>query len=349
MAITDFGEVNGQTVNLYTLKNAGGAQIQVTNYGGIITSLTIPDKNGKFADVVLGFDKLADYISDSPYFGCIIGRYGNRIAHGKVTIDGKDYQLAQNNNGNHLHGGDVGFDKKVWNARTFQTDTGSAIEFQRISPDGEENYPGNLNVTVTYTLTDDNELEIEYKATTDKTTLCNLTNHSYFNLAGHDAGLITDHILMLNADSFTPVDETQIPTGEIKPVEGTVMDFRQSTAIGKRINADDQQLKNCQGYDHNWVLNKNKGELSLAATVYEPQSGRYMETWTTEPGVQFYAGNFVEISRPGKNGAAYGKRTGMCLETQHWPDSPNKPQFPSTVLKPGETYRSKSIYKFSNR
>lgn len=346
----EFGTYQGQTVMLYTLTNGQGAQMQVTNYGGIITRLTMPDRKGNFDDIVLGYENLQDYIDDSPYFGAIIGRYGNRIANGRFKLDSQEYTLAQNNNGNHLHGGDFGFDKRVWDARTFDTDQGPAIEFHRVSPDGEEGYSGNLDVTITYILTNDNELVVTYHATTDKPTVCNLTQHSYFNLAGHDAGSITDHVLMINADYFTPVDEGLIPTGEIRPVKATPFDFTTPRAIGTGIDADNQQIEYGLGYDHNWVLNKDyHSEMTLAGTVFEPRTGRYMEVWTEEPGVQFYAGNFLDGSNVGKGGAVYDSRTGFCLETQHFPDSPNHGHFPSTVLSPGQVYQTRTVYRFSAR
>ena len=331
----------GKKVDLYTLTNANGLKAKITNYGGIITSLKTPDRNGKFADIVLGYDTLAEYIKDSPYFGALIGRYGNRIAKGKFTLDGIEYKLATNNGPNHLHGGIKGFDKVVWNAEPMQTKTSVGLKLTYLSKDGEEGYPGNLECTVIYTLTNNNELKIYYEATTDKPTIINLTSHGYFNLAGHNSGDILGHELMLNADNFTPVDAELIPTGEIKPVKGTLMDFTKPMTIGSRI-AD---VKG--GYDHNYVLNGGKaGALSLAARVYEPKTGRVMEILTTEPGIQFYTGNFLDSSLKGK-GAVYNKHAGFCLETQHFPDSPNKPNFPSVVLRTGEKYTHLTVHKFS--
>ncbi len=340
---------DGTEVFLYTLVNAQGMRATITNYGGIVVSLTAPDRDGTFADVVLGFDTLAEYVAHSPYFGCLVGRFGNRIANGRFTLKGVEYVLAQNDGQNHLHGGIQGFDKKVWTPCAFETAAGPALALVYASPDGEEGYPGTLSVTATYTLTDDNALKIDYMATTDKTTVVNLTNHSYFNLSAGAAETILDHEMLINADTFTPVDGTLIPTGELRPVAGTVMDFRTPTPIGARINADDAQLKFGGGYDHNWVVNGEPGVLRLAARVYEPTSGRVMEVHTTEPAIQFYAGNMMPPTLPGKGGRVYVRRGGFCLETQHYPDSPNKPEFPSTTLEPGQTYQTTTIYKFSAR
>jgi aldose 1-epimerase len=345
-----YGQIDGKTVDLYTLTNANGVEMQVSTYGGIVTSLKLPDKNGNFADVVLGFNNLEGYVKQSPYFGAIIGRYGNRIANGKFTLDGQEYTLAQNNGPNSLHGGLKGFDKVVWEAQPFTGRDSVGLILHYLSKDGEEGFPGNLDVTVKYTLTNANAFRIDYAAETDKPTILNLTNHTYWNFAGEGSGDILRHVLMLNADSYTPVDATLIPTGEIAPVEGTPMDFRTPTAIGARINADFQQLKFAGGYDHNWVLNKPaEGKLSLAATVYEPTSGRFMQIYTTEPGIQFYSGNFLDGSIIGKSGKPYNHRDGFCLETQHYPDSPNHPNFPSVVLRPGEKYATTTIHKFSVR
>jgi aldose 1-epimerase len=337
----------GQAVDLYTLTNSSGMQVAITNYGGIVVSLKTPDRRGKLADVVLGFDTLAGYFDKSPYFGAIIGRYGNRIGQGKFTLEGHPYTLAQNNNGHHLHGGIRGFDKVVWNVKAALNQKEPELVLQYLSKDGEEGYPGNLDVTVTYTLTDANELKIEYHATTDKSTVVNLTNHSYFNLSGAGNGDILDHQLILNSDRFTPVAEGLIPTGELRPVAGTPFDFTKPNAIGTRINGDDEQLKLGLGYDHNWVLNKNGKQMTLAARVVEPTTGRVMEVSTTEPGLQFYSGNLLDGSNIGKHGKVYKHRFGFCLETQHFPDSPNKPDFPSTELKPGKAYDTTTIYKFS--
>ena len=331
---------------LFTLSNANGLSIKVTNYGGIILDLMVPDKDEKIEDVVLGYEKTEDYVKASPYFGALIGRYGNRIGNAKFVLDGVVYELAANDGKNHLHGGVKGFDKVVWDAAEEQTLEGPSLKLHYLSADGEEGYPGNLDVNVTYTLTNKNELRIDYLATTDKTTVCNLTQHSYFNLKGQGNGDVLGHELMINADSFTPVDQGSIATGEIRSVEDTPMDFRNSTPVGDRIDADDQQIKFGLGYDHNWVLNKDPDELALAARVIEPQSGRVMEVWTTEPGMQFYCGNFLDGGNVGKGGKAYNRRNGFCLETQRFPDSPNKSNFPSAVLRPGETYETTTIYKF---
>ena len=341
---------DGEPVELYTLTNANGMQATITTYGGIVVNLLVPDRDGKLGDVVLGYDNLDGYLAGHPYFGAIIGRYGNRIGKGKFCLDGKEYTLAQNNNGNHLHGGLKGFDKVVWKAKGLVTDRGPALALSYTSKDGEEGYPGNLEVTVTYILTDANELKIYYLAKTDKATPVNLTNHSYFNLAGPGTGDILSHQLTLNADRFTPVDEGLIPTGELRDVTGTPLDFRQPTAIGARVEQADEQLKFGLGYDHNWVLNKERqGEMTLAARVYEPATGRVMEVLTTEPGIQFYCGNFLDGTNVGKGGKAYQHRYGFCLETQHYPDSPNKPDFPSTILQPGQEYKTSTTYKFSTK
>lgn len=342
-----FGEFEGKKVDIYTLKNAGNIEVKITSYGGIVTSLKVPDKNGKFDDVVLGFNNLQDYLKSNTYFGAIIGRYANRIGNAKFSIDGKEYTLAKNNWMNSLHGGIKGFDKVLWEAEPVSGNNSHSLKLKYLSKDGEEGFPGNLDVTVTYTLTDDNSLKIEYLATTDKPTVVNLTNHTYWNLAGEGSGDILKHELMLNAGTFTPVDRGSIPTGEIRSVEGTPMDFRKPTAVGDRISSDYEQLKFGNGYDHNWVINSGDDDKpDLAATVYEPISGRYMEVYTTEPGIQFYSGNFVNVSA-GKSGKPYGTRSGFCLETQHYPDSPNKPEFPSVVLNPGKIFKSTTIYKFS--
>jgi aldose 1-epimerase len=340
---------SGEAVDMYTLKNAKGSVAKIMTYGGTVVELLVPDKNGKLGDIILGFDNLKDYEEKSPYFGCLIGRYGNRISNAKFTLDGKEYTLAANNNGQHLHGGIKGFDKVVWDAEPIESKQGPALKLHYLSKDTEEGYPGNLDVTVTYTLTNDNELKIDYYATTDKPTVCNLTNHCYFNLAGQGNGDILGHELMINADYFTPVDQFLITTGEVRPVKGTPFDFTSPMAIGKRIDADDQQIKYGPGYDHNWVLNKNDFEMSLAAKVYEPTSDRVMEIYTNEPGIQFYSGNFLDGTLTGKDGKVYGHRSGFCLETQHYPDSPNKPNFPSVVLRPGEVYQTTTVHKFSTK
>lgn len=338
---SDFGKTKeGQPVDLYTLSNANGVTVKITNYGGIVTSLTVPDKNGQMDDVVLGFDSLDKYLEGHPYFGAIVGRYGNRIAKGKFTLNGTEYKLAANNGENHLHGGIKGFDKVVWNAEIVKKENEVAIKLSYLSKDGEEGYPGNLSVVVIYTLTNDNELKILYEAETDKPTPINLTHHSYFNLKGAGNGNILGHLMTFAADRFTPVDEGLIPTGELRSVKDTPMDFTVSKAIGERID----RVKG--GYDHNYVLNDWDGSLRQAAKVVEPASGRVMEVWTTEPGLQFYTGNFLDGTITGKNSKVYHKHYGFCLETQHFPDSPNKPEFPSTILEPGEKYTHTTIYRF---
>lgn len=336
----------GAQVDLYTLTNANGVEAKITNYGAILVSLNVPDRNGQMGDVTLGYSTLAEYIKDTPYFGAIVGRYGNRIGKGKFQLDGTDYSLATNNDENHLHGGIKGFDKVVWQAQTVRRRGAVGLKLVYLSKDGEEGYPGNLTSTVTYYLTNNDEFDIEYEATTDKATPVNLTHHSYFNLAGQGNGDILDHELMLNADRFTPVDAGLIPTGELRPVKGTPMDFTTPTAIGARVNQDDTQLVYGKGYDHNWVLNDWDGSLKLAAKVYEPTTGRVMEVLTTEPGIQFYCGNFLDGSNVGKGGKVYRHRYGFCLETQHFPDSPNKLVFPSTILRPGENYSHRTLYRF---
>ncbi|MGH8501464.1 MAG: aldose epimerase family protein [Gammaproteobacteria bacterium] len=343
-----FGKTaDGAPVELYTLTNRQGAEARIMTYGGIVVSLKVPGRDGKLGDVVLGYDHLAGYLRDNPYFGALVGRYGNRIANGRFTLDGRTYRLATNNGENHLHGGIKGFDKVVWKAQEISRGDGVALQLSYLSPDGEEGYPGNLHATVVYTLTDDNALRIDYSGTTDKPTIVNLTQHSYFNLAGAGQGDILGHELMLDANRFTPVDEGLIPTGELRSVEGTPMDFTTSTPIGARIDQKNRQLEFGLGYDHNWVLNNSGGKLSLAARVFEPGSGRVMEVFTTEPGIQFYSGNFLDGSITGKGGKVYRHRYGFCLEAQHFPDSPNKPDFPSTVLAPGEEYKQTTVYRFS--
>lgn len=341
-----FGQTkDGTAVELFTLRNNNGVEVGICNYGGLVIFLKVPDRHGQLGDVVLGYDKLDDYIKDSPYFGALIGRYGNRIAKGKFTLNGHPYTLAVNNGPNSLHGGLKGFDKVVWQPTIRGSLEGPELELNYVSNDGEEGYPGTLHVTVIYTLTEDNALKIQYKATTDKDTVINLTHHSYFNLAGK--GDILNHQVMLPADKFTPVDSTLIPTGELRPVDGTPFDFRTPTTIGARIGQDDEQLKFGGGYDHNWVVNKPMGRLGLMARVYEPTSGRVMEVQSTEPGLQFYSGNFLDGKITGKGGWAYQFRNAFCMEPQHYPDSPNQPNFPSVVLKPGQVYRNTIIYKFS--
>lgn len=346
------GELFGRTpegvsVYLYTLRNARGAEARICNYGGILVSLKVPERNGQFGDVVLGFDDFADYLKGSPYFGALIGRYGNRIAKGRFTLNGQQYILATNKGPNALHGGIKGFDKVVWEPKPLTTPEGPALQLHYVSKDGEEGYPGTLSVTAVYTLTDANALKLEYTATTDKDTVLNLTHHSYFNLATH--GDILGHQVMIPADKFTPVDSTLIPTGELRPVERTPFDFRIPTTIGARINRDDEQLKFGNGYDHNWIINKPMGQLGLMARVYEPTSGRIMEVLSTEPGLQFYSGNSLDGTKKGKRGRLYSFRSGFCMEPQHYPDSPNHPNFPCVVLKPGAIYHNIIIYQFSVR
>jgi len=346
-----FGETeDGKSVYLYSLQNSNGMKVDIMNYGCTVVRLFAPDRTGEMADVVLGFNTLEEYVEKSPYFGCIVGRYGNRIANGQFTLNGTLYKLATNNEPGgipcHLHGGLKGFDKVVWDARPGFKKNNPQLELQYTSMDGEEGYPGTLYVTVCYRLTDSNELVIEYSATTDKSTPVNLTHHTYFNLHGEGNGHILDHILFMQAKNFTPVTRGLIPTGEIRPVKGTPFDFTKPNTIGKRINSDDQQIKFGGGYDHNWVLDKNEG-LQRVATVYETYSGRYMEVWTTEPGLQFYSGNFLDGTLTGKSGKIYPHRSGLCLETQHFPDSPNQPSFPGTILNPGEVYKSTTVYCFS--
>ncbi len=343
-----FGKTSdGQGVDIYTLTNSHGVEAKIMNYGGIVTSLKVPDRNGQLDDVVLGFDNLDAYLKGHPYFGAIIGRYGNRIAKGRFKLNGVEYKLAVNNGENHLHGGLKGFDKVVWNARGLRVPNAAALELTYLSKDGEEGYPGNLSVKVIYTLTNANELKIDYSATTDKDTVVNLTNHSYFNLAGPGNGDILDHRLFINAARFTPTDAGSIPTGELRSVRGTPFDFTRPTVIGARINQDYDQLKLGKGYDHNFVLNGRMGTLRQAARVYESTTGRMMEVWTTEPGMQFYTGNFLDGTLTGKDGKVYQQRYGFCLETQHYPDSPNKRSFPTTVLRKGARYHTTTTYKFS--
>lgn len=336
---------DGRNVDIYTLTNDKGIEARIINYGGIVVSLKVPDNKGQMGDVVLGFDDLESYLTKNPYFGALIGRYGNRIAKGRFTLDGRAYKLATNNGENHLHGGLKGFDKQLWKAKPFTTKQGPALELSYVSKDGEEGYPGKLSVTVVYTLTNDNSLRIDYTATTDKDTVVNLTNHSYFNLAG--SGDILSHQLIINADKFTPVDSGLIPTGELCNVKGTPFDFTAPHSIGERIEAQAEQIVFGKGYDHNFVLNNWDKTLRQQVRVYEPTTGRVMEVFTTEPGVQFYSGNFLDGTLTGKGGKIYQRRYGFCLETQHFPDSPNHPNFPTTTLKKGETYRTTTLYRFS--
>jgi aldose 1-epimerase len=342
-----FGKTaDGQSVELYTLTNANGLEARIITYGGIVVSLKTPDRKGKMDDIVLGFDSLDEYLKGHPFFGALTGRYANRIAKGRFTLNGVEYKLATNNGENHLHGGVKGFDKAVWKARQVPAKDGVALELTHLSKDGDEGYPGNLSAIVVYTLTDKNELKIDYSATSDKDTVINLTNHSYFNLAGQGSGDILNHQVTINANSFTPVDSTLIPTGELRSVKGTPFDFTQPAAIGARVDQDEEQLKFGQGYDHNFVINGQTGVLRQAAKVSDPATGRVVEVWTTEPGVQLYIGNFLREMK-GKAGKVYNRRHGFCLETQHFPDSPNKPSFPSTVLKKGGRYQTTTVFKFS--
>ena len=340
---------DGQPVHLFTLENAAGMQVKITNYGGIITSIQVPDREGNFGDVTLGYDDLDSYLAGSPYFGCITGRYANRIAEGQFTLNGENYSLATNNGPNHLHGGEEGFDKKLWEAEPFVSEQGQGVRLSYSSPDGEEGYPGTLAVTVTYTLAQDNGLYIDYEATTDKATVLNLTNHAYFNLKDGGSSSALDHELRILADQFIPTDETNIPYGAFENVEGTPFDFRTPTAIGARIELEDTQLEHGYGYDHTYVLNKESDGLELAAEVYEPATGRVMEVLTTEPGVQLYTGNHLNGEFVGRGAVAYGRRSAFCLETQHYPDSPNNPEYPSTILNPGDTFTSTTVYRFSTR
>lgn len=343
---TLFATGGGQEVEIYVLTNKAGMEVSITNYGGAIVSLKVPDKAGHLADVVLGYDSLQGYITDKSYFGAIIGRYANRIAHGTFTLDGSVYSIPKNDGDNALHRGTEGFNKKVWAAKDVSGSGGQALELTYRGPDGEEGFPGNLTVKVIYTLTAKNELKIEYSAVTDKNTVVNFTNHSYFNLAGAGNGDILKHQLRINAHEFTAANANRIPVA-LRSVQGTPFDFSQAQEIGARIDQDDEQLRMAHGYDHNWVLNaKGPHPLSLAAEVYEPNSGRAMEVWTTEPGLQFYTGNFLDGSVRGKEGKVYNRRSAFCLETQHFPDSPNHPEFPSTVLKPGKPYHSTTVNRF---
>ena len=346
ISVRPFGETAaGEAVDLYTLVNSEGAQAEITNYGGIVVSLMMPDQEGEFEDIVLGFDTLDEYLQGHPYFGATVGRYANRIADAEFTLDGETYQLTANDGENHIHGGEQGFDKVVWRAQAYTTPNGPALRLYYVSEDGEEGYPGNLEVRVTYTLTNDNELRADFHATTDAPTICNLTHHSYFNLAGE--GDILDHVVMLPADHFTPVDEELIPTGEVRPVEGTPFDFREPTPIGARIDEENEQLERGGGYDHNWVYEKEAGELTLLARVVEPESGRVMEVFSTKPGMQLYTGNFLDGSLTGKDGWVYEQRHAFCMEPHYFPDSPNQPDFPSAVLRSDETYDHTMVYRFS--
>jgi len=342
-----FGKTpDGTSVQLFTLTNLNGVTAQITNYGGIITALNVPDKNGNSEDVVLGFYTLEEYLKKSPHFGCLVGRFGNRIANGKFTLDGVEYQMAINNGPNHLHGGLIGFDKKVWTPEMITEENSASLKLTYLSPDGEENYPGNLNVEAVYMLNDDNELVLTFKATTNKKTVLNLTHHSYFNLKGHGKGDILDHEIQFNSMEFVPIDSTSIPLGPLMNVSNTPFDFLQPKPIGQDIEADDEQIRNGGGYDHSFVVDGYNEDLKLACTVKEPSSGRIMEVWTTEPAVQFYTGNFLDGSITGKDNMVYDKRYGFCLEAQHYPDSPNHPEYPTTVLDPDQVYEQTTVYKF---
>ena len=346
-----FGKAPDSTpVEVYTLVNAHGIRARILTYGGIIQTLETPDRAGKLDDVVLGFDDMPGYVKSSPYFGAIVGRYGNRIARGRFTLDGKTYTLAINNGPNALHGGIKGFDKVVWTAKPFKSDSGVGIVLTHTSPDGDEGYPGTLHAKVTYTLTDANELAIDYEATTDKATPVNLTNHTYWNLAGDGKGDILGHVLTLESSAIVPVDSTLIPTGKLMPVAGTPFDFRTPTPIGARIEAANEQIRYGKGYDHTWVLDgARQNGLAHAAHLSEPTTGRTLDIYTTEPGVQFYLGNFLDGTAVGKHGHVYKFRNGLALETHHYPDSPNQPSFPSTILRPGQTYRSRTVYQFGTQ
>lgn len=341
---------NGVPIYEYSLTNANQVEVRVIHYGGIITAVNLPDRNGVVRNVALGLPTFADYEERNGYFGCVAGRYANRIANGRFTLDGKTYQLASNNGPHHLHGGIVGFDKRVWDVtREIVTASEEGIEMRYLSPDGEENYPGNLTVTMTYVLTSANELRLEYHATTDAATVLNLTNHSFWNLAGEGSGSALDHVLQLDADAYTAVDATAIPLGALTPVEGTPFDFRAAKPVGADIRSNHRQVNYGLGFDHNWVVRRpslQDNSLARAAELLDPASGRRMEVWTTEPGVQFYSGNFLNGSSVGPSGKAYRQSDGLCLETQHFPDSPNQPSFPSTVLRPGEVYQSVTVHKF---
>jgi aldose 1-epimerase len=347
---SEYGKMpDGKVIYAFDAVNANGAKMQVISYGAIVTKLIMPDKEGKFADVVLGYDNLEGYVRMSPYFGAIVGRYGNRIGKGKFTLDGTDYQLDINDGENHLHGGSKGFDKVVWTGEIVERKEGPAVKMTYVSPDGEMGYPGDVTLSVVIILSNNNELIFEYSGTTDKPTILNPTHHGYFNLTGNPENTILDHYLMINAHKFTPVDAGLITTGELEDVEGTPFDFTTATKIGERINEDNQQLKYGKGYDHNWVIDDYNDSVKTAATLYDETSGRFMEVLTDEPGIQFYSGNFLDGTITGKNGIVYKRRTGLCLEAQHYPDSPNKENFPSVTLRPGETYSQKTIYRFSTK
>lgn len=345
-----FGKLDsGENIYIYTLTNLSGMEVKIINYGAIVVSLTAPDKNGKLEDVVLGYDSLGGYVNDKSFFGAIVGRYGNRINKGKFELDGNKYQLTINDGENHLHGGLKGFNKVVWDAKPIETDSAQSLKLTYNSPDGEQGYPGNLTLTVTYTLTENNELQIDYSAFTDKPTIINPTHHSYFNLSGSTDNTILNHELKIDAEYITPVDKYLIPTGKLMNVENTPFDFRTFHKIGERINDADEQLKFGRGYDHNFVLNNFNGRIRKVAELYDPTSGRLMEVFTDQPGLQFYSGNFLDGTIKGKRGKIYNYRTGLCLETQHFPDSPNHPNFPSTRLDPGMKYTQRTVYQFTTK
>ncbi len=346
--VEPYGQMpDGTSISQYTLTNAKGMTMKVINLGGVITSLTAPDRSGNFEDVVLGYDSLAGYIKKGSFFGALVGRYGNRIGNAKFVLDGKTYELGKNNGPNNLHGGPKGFDQRVWSIEEFAVDNGTAIKLSYTSEDMEAGFPGTLQTQVIYHLTDSNELKINYRAVTDKKTIINLTNHSYFNLSGNTKTDILNHELMIDADKFVPVDATLIPLGPLKDVSGTPFDFKTPTVIGSRIDKDDEQLKVGRGYDHCWVLNNPGDSLKVAATVHDPSNGRVLSVYTTEPGLQFYSGNFLDGSVTGKYGTVYQKRYALCLETEHFPDSPNRKEYPSVVLNPGEVYKTQTVYAFT--
>jgi len=346
----NYGFIGDQGVTLFQLENKDSMLLELTNYGGIITKIIVPDKNGNLDDVVLGYDDLAQYIDNTAYFGALVGRFANRIAHGEFTLNDQVFKLETNNGPNALHGGTTGFDKKIWTAASFKSENGVGVKLHGVSKNEEEGYPGNLQVTVTYTLNIENELHIGFHAETDQSTVVNFTNHSYFNLKGSDIGSITNHIVQINASTFTPVDETSIPTGEIRSVSNTPFDFRKPLPIGKRINnISNSQIKISNGYDHNFILDRKEDGLQSAATVYEPSDGRVLEVLTTQPGMQFYTANYLDGKFKGKNNHVYSSRDAFCLETQHYPDAPNQADFPSTVLNLGEKFKSTTVYKFSVR
>ena len=345
-----FGLTNeGKQVDLFKISHKDGMIVTIINYGAIVTSLFVPDKEGVLADIVLGYETLKEYVEDRSYFGATVGRIGNRVADGKFVLDGVEYELARNDGENHLHGGIKRFNKRIWAPEIIDHRGVPTLKMTYLSKDGEEGYPGNLRISVSYSLTNDNGLKIDYAAETDKLTILNPTHHSYFNLAGAGNGEILDHVLTINADTFTPVREGLIPIGEIRDVTGTPLDFRNPKAIGERINANDEQITLGLGYDHNWVLNNWDSSLNLAVTLYDLRSGRFMEVFTTEPGMQFYSGNFLDGSITGKEGKIYHHRSALCLEADHFPDSPNQPDFPPVTLGPGETYEQTTIYRFSTK